>query len=148
MAVVVRVVSFWAKARPDGTRPDRTNIATNAVSTENDLFISTPSDNFFINAIGSRQGASVSLMDATHPVIVAEAAEFGKPENREFRKNGCNLLDAECELGSLTRALTRVQPQRRIRLPRARNPAETSCGAAIRFKPRARFCEPWAVISY
>jgi hypothetical protein len=65
------------------------------VSTENDLFISTPSDNFFINQIGSRQGASVLLMDATHPIIVAEAAEFGKPQNREFSKNACNLLDGQ-----------------------------------------------------
>jgi hypothetical protein len=32
-------------------------------------------------------------MDATHPIIVAEAAEFGKPQNREFSKNACNLLD-------------------------------------------------------
>jgi hypothetical protein len=68
-------------------------MATNAVSTENDLFISTPSDNFFFNLSSSRQGASVSHMDATHPIIVAEAAEFGKPQKQEFSKNACNLLD-------------------------------------------------------
>jgi len=32
-------------------------------------------------------------MDATHPIIVAEAAEFGKPQKREFGKNARNLLD-------------------------------------------------------
>jgi hypothetical protein len=32
-------------------------------------------------------------MDATHAIIVAEAAEFGKPQKREFAKNACNLLD-------------------------------------------------------
>jgi hypothetical protein len=40
-------------------------------------------------------------MDATHPIIVAEAAQIGKPQNREFGKNACNLLDAGCELASL-----------------------------------------------
>jgi hypothetical protein len=42
-------------------------------------------------------------MDATHPIIVAEAAEFGKPQNREFVTNACNLLDGPLQKGSEAR---------------------------------------------
>jgi hypothetical protein len=47
-------------------------------------------------------------MDALHPIIVAEAREFGKPQNREFAKNACNLLDAGHELENLNAGLRRL----------------------------------------
>jgi hypothetical protein len=52
-------------------------------------------------------------MDATHPIIVAEAAEFGKPQNREFSKNACNLLDGRWKM------VSEARPGNSVRTPLA-----------------------------
>jgi len=88
-------------------------------------------------------------MDATHPIIVAEAAQFGKPQNREFGKNACNLLDAGWELASLKAGLKRSAHDAALGARSKPAVAERSPGAEHRseLSPR-RALRAWCTRQY